>query len=1115
MPGDHGAKDTGIGRTDGILGRNPSCSELLHSSFNQRSADPSASGRFQVGSSALIESTAQSRCHFPSPLWIDATSNASTPTRMRGISVQSPSVTRPKSYSNGPPPTSWADENPDLEHDRVRPASAIVASRNGRLVMPSLLTHGSERLVSAPASQTSLLLSGSGPLQLVLSKHIDQPKSHVTDTFAKILSLDEDLHETRKLESPRMHKFTLKHYSPIRAVWDWFILLLVIYTVIFTPYMTAFLLNYKGFNCTQPQQRYPGHRSILGTVDIMVDIIVLLKKSNQQSKFDPLVEEVELLQCNPQYAHIRFDNGREETVSVRLLAPSGEKHVGDCYQETATPILSLDEDLHETRKLESPRMHKFTLKHYSPIRAVWDWFILLLVIYTVIFTPYMTAFLLNYKGFNCTQPQQRYPGHRSILGTVDIMVDIMFVFDIIINFRTTYVNKNDEVVSNPKKIANHYLKGWFLIDLVAAIPFDALFFRSQEKQPTALIGLLKSARLLRLMSVARKLDRYSEYGTAILVLLTAVFALIAHWLACIWYAIGNAEHQHMEPKIGWLSTLAEQTRQFYNSSPCSGPSLQTKYITALYFTFSSLTSIGFGNVSPNTNAEKIFSIIIMLVGSLMYASIFGNVSAIIQRLYSGTARYHAQMLRIKEFIRFHQIPGPLRQRLEEYFIHAWAYTCGIDMTVVQRSFPECLQMDICMHIFRGLLTGTRVFHGLSDGCIRSVALRVRTVHLPPGDTLIHAGSLLSSVFYVNHGSLEVLDPLDGAILAVLSGGDFFGGLPPLLVAESRGSGRPSPKVAGFRRLLKDTVDAATSSRGDLTACLGVTTTNLRLLQPSTLPVPAKSRFIVRALTYCDLHFLEREELANLFVLYPELADNFIEELELTMPLAGAGRLVTEADVFCASRLGGHTCNPTSVSVTNTPPLSSASPPLDPPHLLIGASGLPRTEPYTVATSPSVVLETERLQRLLEHSSSWLGIFLDSPFTAAPAEGDLARKTSASSASTGMEHQRVADGPIQRTRRTYKTCSSTCDCSASGRVRPFLFDSRHQRRRQQQRPLDDRLAAHLTQRMDRIDTTILQMKEALMTSLASVLEHFQTADSKRTVEVGTSVDDLESLSTSPA
>ena len=66
----------------------------------------------------------------------------------------------------------------------------------------------------------------------------------------------------------------------------------------------------------------------------------------------------------------------------------------------------------------------------------------------------------------------------------------------------------------------------------------------------------------------------------------------------------------------------------------------------------------------------------------MYASIFGNVSAIIQRLYSGTARYHTQMQKVKEFIRFHQIPNPLRQRLEEYFQHAWSYTNGIDMNMV-------------------------------------------------------------------------------------------------------------------------------------------------------------------------------------------------------------------------------------------------------------------------------------------------------------------------------------------------------------------------------------------------------------------------------------------------
>lgn len=134
-------------------------------------------------------------------------------------------------------------------------------------------------------------------------------------------------------------------------------------------------------------------------------------------------------------------------------------------------------------------------------------------------------------------------------------------------------------------------------------------------QTTTLIGLLKTARLLRLVRVARKLDRYSEYGAAVLMLLMCIFALIAHWLACIWYAIGNVERPYLAHKIGWLDSLGEQLGKHYNKSDASsGPSIKDKYVTALYFTFSSLTSVGFGNVSPNTNSEKIFSICVMLIG---------------------------------------------------------------------------------------------------------------------------------------------------------------------------------------------------------------------------------------------------------------------------------------------------------------------------------------------------------------------------------------------------------------------------------------------------------------------------------------------------------------------
>ena len=79
--------------------------------------------------------------------------------------------------------------------------------------------------------------------------------------------------------------------------------------------------------------------------------------------------------------------------------------------------------------------------------------------------------------------------------------------------------------------------------------------RTPPLQTTTLIGLLKTARLLRLVRVVRKLDRYSEYGGAVLLLLMATFTLIAHWLACIWYAIGAAEMAYT--KVTWLHKLGK------------------------------------------------------------------------------------------------------------------------------------------------------------------------------------------------------------------------------------------------------------------------------------------------------------------------------------------------------------------------------------------------------------------------------------------------------------------------------------------------------------------------------------------------------------------------------
>jgi potassium voltage-gated channel Eag-related subfamily H protein 2 len=106
--------------------------------------------------------------------------------------------------------------------------------------------------------------------------------------------------------------------------------------------------------------------------------------------------------------------------------------------------------------------------------------------YTAIVTPFVTAFLLNEPTFGY---QQHYyielftSPQKNILAVLDFIVDIMFIIDIFINFRTTYVDPNNEhIISHPGKIALHYFKGWFFIDALAAVPFELFFFGNSVKE---------------------------------------------------------------------------------------------------------------------------------------------------------------------------------------------------------------------------------------------------------------------------------------------------------------------------------------------------------------------------------------------------------------------------------------------------------------------------------------------------------------------------------------------------------------------------------------------------------------------------------------------------------
>ncbi|XP_033843089.2 potassium voltage-gated channel subfamily H member 8 [Periophthalmus magnuspinnatus] len=547
-------------------------------------------------------------------------------------------------------------------------------------------------------------------------------------------------------------------------------------------------------------------------------------------------------------------------------------------------------------KVAAIQKSRFILLHYGTFKAGWDWLILLATFYVAVTVPYNVCFTV---GGGRDEGNTNAP--RSPPSVSDILVEILFILDIVLNFRTTFVSTSGQVVYDARSICVHYVTTWLFVDLIAALPFDLLYAFNVSVYFG--VNLLKTVRLLRLLRLLQKLERYSQYSAVVLTLLMSMFGLLAHWMACVWYFIGRREIGSPGSwDIGWLHELAKRlgTPYFLSPSPtlvpgsvsglqpnssqwnltgpevvgqtswnssqyfgnmsaadavsgagagsggmgvlAGGPSMRSSYVTSLYFALSSLTSVGFGNVSANTDSEKIFSICTMLIGALMHAVVFGNVTAIIQRMYSRRSLYHTRTKDLKDFIRVHRLPKALEQRMLECFQTMWSVNNGIDVSELLKDFPDELRADIAMHLNKELLQ-LPLFESASRGCLRSLSLIIKTSFCAPGEFLIRQGDALQAIYFVCSGSMEVLK--DNTVLAILGKGDLIG-------SDS---------------LTKEQV--------------------------------IKTNANVKALTYCDLQYISLKGLREVLRLYPEYAQKFISEIQhdLTYNLReGHG-----ADVSASSR----------------------------------------------------------------------------------------------------------------------------------------------------------------------------------------------------------------------
>ncbi|XP_037820075.1 potassium voltage-gated channel protein eag isoform X7 [Lucilia sericata] len=491
-------------------------------------------------------------------------------------------------------------------------------------------------------------------------------------------------------------------------------------------------------------------------------------------------------------------------------------------QSNLAHMMSLSADIMPQYRQEAPKTPPHILLHYCAFKAIWDWVILCLTFYTAIMVPYNVAF------------KNKTSEDVSLL-VVDSIVDVIFFIDIVLNFHTTFVGPGGEVVSDPKVIRMNYLKSWFIIDLLSCLPYDVFnAFDRDEDGIGSLFSALKVVRLLRLGRVVRKLDRYLEYGAAMLILLLCFYMLVAHWLACIWYSIGRTDADN-GIQYSWLWKLANVTQSpysyIYNNDSTeliNGPSRKSMYVTALYFTMTCMTSVGFGNVAAETDNEKVFTICMMIIAALLYATIFGHVTTIIQQMTSATAKYHDMLNNVREFMKLHEVPKALSERVMDYVVSTWAMTKGLDTEKVLNYCPKDMKADICVHLNRKVFNEHPAFRLASDGCLRALAMHFMMSHSAPGDLLYHTGESIDSLCFIVTGSLEVIQ--DDEVVAILGKGDVFGD-----------------------QFWKD-------------SAVGQSAAN------------------VRALTYCDLHAIKRDKLLEVLDFYSAFANSFARNLVLTYNL---------------------------------------------------------------------------------------------------------------------------------------------------------------------------------------------------------------------------------------
>mmetsp|Transcript_37196 Transcript_37196/g.117068 ORF Transcript_37196/g.117068 Transcript_37196/m.117068 type:complete len:1082 (+) Transcript_37196:459-3704(+) len=457
---------------------------------------------------------------------------------------------------------------------------------------------------------------------------------------------------------------------------------------------------------------------------------------------------------------------KRNSISVKVveIAGNGNKVVDDLDDTGSHASSSQSSSLSQSLlirgnvDLESASLPRFMIHPMSPRYRSWYWATILFVVYSAIMTPLGFAFLNVLKDSDCENDPKELKDQRDLedlksdLDIVDSVIDAIFFIDIVLTFCTAFHDeKTGDLITNRKRVALNYLLSFkFVMDCLATFPFDKIgealpgVNNPEEMSYLGLLRLIRLNRLARVFTDAEQNVRFNYTKTRLLKFATIVL-FVGHWSGCLMYFIA---FKGCFDDDTWVGSMAEGPDGSLNDQ-----GLFTQYVTSMYWAITTLSTVGYGDISPVSNVEKLITVFYMIMNLGLSSYLLGNMTMLLTRADQSTGDYRMQVNVLEKFMSRNAIPPELVLQMRSFL--QLQFEARDDNEDILLEFPRSVRTRVLRFLYKHVVESVYFVNGCEPNFIDGVLTNITTELFMPNSWIIQQWDMANEMYIVASGQVDV------------------------------------------------------------------------------------------------------------------------------------------------------------------------------------------------------------------------------------------------------------------------------------------------------------------------------------------------------------------------